>query len=114
MILDQLDISADRFCEATGWEIKREGACKGGVCVPLGRTDQSNGFDLIDTTTRLGMAVVHDQSVGLWAIGPESVTGRALVSATAPDLVLPDIDGNEFHLSSLRGQKVVIVSWAPY
>jgi hypothetical protein len=25
-----------------------------------------------------------------------------------------DLDGNEFRLSSLRGQKVVLVSWAPY
>jgi hypothetical protein len=28
--------------------------------------------------------------------------------------VLSDLDGNEFRLSSLLGQKVVIVSWAPY
>ncbi len=51
---------------------------------------------------------------GLWAIGPESFGGRALVSAEAPELALDDIDGNPFTLSSLRGQKVVIVSWAPY
>ena len=25
-----------------------------------------------------------------------------------------DLEGNDFHLASLRGQKVVIVSWAPY
>ena len=30
------------------------------------------------------------------------------------DWVLPDLDGNEFRLSSLRGQKVVLVAWAPY
>ncbi len=114
MILDQLDVSADQFYAAMGWEIKPEGACKGDVCVPLDQTKQSNGFDLIDTAERLGMAIVHDQSAGLWAIGPESINGRALVSANAPELVLPDIDGNEFRLSSLRGQKVVVVSWAPY
>jgi len=28
--------------------------------------------------------------------------------------VLPDLDGNEFRLSSLRGQKVLLVAWAPY
>ena len=50
----------------------------------------------------------------LWALGPETLSGHALPSAEAPELVLPDLDGNEFHLSSLRGQKVVIVSWAPY
>ena len=57
---------------------------------------------------------VHDEEHGLWALGPESVSGHALVTAEAPDLALPDLDGNDFHLSSLRGEKVVLVAWAPY
>jgi hypothetical protein len=60
------------------------------------------------------MPVVGDPDGGLWAVGPETLSGHALPSAEAPELVLPDLDGNEFRLSSLRGQKVVIVSWAPY
>jgi hypothetical protein len=111
MILESLDISADAFADGTGWVIKPEGACKADVCVPLGHTA---GFDLMATADRLGMAVVHDADVGLWAVGPESFGGRALVSAQAPELVLDDLDGNSFALSSLRGQKVVVVSWAPY
>ena len=111
MILESLDISAETFADGTGWAIKPEGACKADVCVPLAPGD---GFDLLATTDRLGMAVVHDADAGLWAVGPESFGGRALVSAEAPDLSLDDIDGNAFTLSSLRGQKVVIMSWAPY
>ena len=87
MILDQLDIDAGAFAAGTGWEIKPEGACKGDVCVPL-----PNGFDVTSTAQRLGMAIVHDTDEGLWAIGPESITGRALVSAEAPELALDDID----------------------
>ena len=79
-------------------------------CVPLGDTD----FDVVAVAERLGMALVHDDDEALWALGPESLASRALTSAEAPDLVLPDIDGHEFRLSSLRGQKVVVVSWAPY
>ena len=60
------------------------------------------------------MAIVHDADAGLWALGPESFGGRALVTAAAPELVLDDIDGNEFRLASLRGQKVLLVAWAPY
>ena len=60
------------------------------------------------------MAIVEDDEAGLWAIGPDTVAGRALPTAEAPELVLPDVDGNEFRLSSLRGRKVLIVSWAPY
>ena len=111
MIVTDLDISKDAFEAGTGWEVKPEGACKGDVCVPL---DESGGFDLRSTTDRLRMAVVHDADEGLWAIGPESLGDRALVTADAPELLLPDLDGKEFRLSMLRGQKVVIVSWAPY
>ena len=111
MIVTGLDITAEEFQAGTGWEIKPEGACKGDICVPLDRTA---GFDLVSATDRLRMALVHDADAGLWAIGPESLGDRALVTAEAPELALPDLDGNEFRLSSLRGQKVVIVSWAPY
>ena len=110
MIVDDLDMSPVDFAAATGWAIKPEGACRADVCVPLG----PGGFDLADTASRLGMAVVADEAHGRWAIGPESLGDRALATAEAPDLVLGDLDGNEFRLSSLRGQKVVIVSWAPY
>ncbi len=109
MILERLDVDVSAFETATGWAIKPEGACKGDVCVPL-----QDEFDLASVADRLGMAVVHDESVGLWAVGPESFNGRALVTAVAPELVLDDLDGNEFRLSSLRGKKVVLVAWAPY
>ena len=111
MIIDHLDVSAAEFQAGTGWEIKPEGACKAEVCVPL---DGAGGFDLVATADRLGMAVVADHEAGLWAIGPESLGGRALVSAAAPELTLDDLDGQQFRLSSLRGQKVVLVAWAPY
>lgn len=111
MILDSLDVTAEQFAAGTGWTIKPEGACKADVCVPLGG---SGTFDFADTTRRLGMALVHDEKAGLWALGPESFGERALVSAQAPELVLQDFNGSEFRLSSLRGKKVVLVSWAPY
>lgn len=109
MLVSSLTIDAEAFHDGTGWQIKPEGACKGEMCVPL-----PDGFDLESTADRLGMAIVPDESAGLWAVGPESLTGRALVSATAPELALPDLDGDEFRLSSLRGKKVVLVAWAPY
>jgi len=109
MLVDTLDIDAQAFHAATGWEIKPEGACKGEMCVPL-----PDGFELESTADRLGMAVVQDETAGLWAVGPESLTGRALVTAQAPEMVLNDVDGQEFRLSSLRGKKVVLVAWAPY
>jgi hypothetical protein len=109
MILDRLDIGADEFRDGTGWEIKPQGACQGEVCVPL-----PEGFAVTSAAERLGMALVHDDEHALWALGPATIGGRALVTAQAPDLTLPDVDGNPFRLRSLRGQKVVVVAWAPY
>jgi hypothetical protein len=58
---------------------------------------------------------VADTEHGIWALGPETaVTGRALTTAVAPELVLPTVDGDAFRLSSLRGQKVLLVAWASW
>jgi hypothetical protein len=110
MLLTEFSCTAEEFERGTGWSIKPEGACKGDVCVPLG----GGPFDLGATCDSLGMAVVNDTDSGTWAIGPETLGGRALLSAEAPELVLPDLDGREFRLSTLRGQKVALVAWAPY
>jgi len=105
-------VTREAFADATGWEMKPEGACKGEQCVPL--HDMGSSFDVRVVAERLGMARVHDADAGLTAFGPATLGGRALTTAQAPELVLPDLDGRDFRLSSLRGQKVVIVSWAPY
>jgi hypothetical protein len=110
MILDDLDVTAQQFELLTGWAIKPEGACKGELCVPLGGAP----FDLVTVADRLGMPLVQDRRRMLWALGPSSIGGRALTTAQAPELVLPDLDGKLFRLSSMRGQKVVLVAWAPY
>lgn len=108
MIVDRLNIGTEQFQQATGWEIKPEGACKADVCVPL----PDSGFDLLAVAERLGMAVVAEP--GLWALGPETLGGRALASADASDLHLADLDGTDFSITSLQGQKVLVVCWAPY
>jgi hypothetical protein len=110
VLANRLDVSSEQFSEATGWQIKPEGACKGDVCVPL----PDGGFSLTSAAERLGMAVVPEPSAGLWAIGPETIGGRALTSVDTSDFALPDLDGNEFRLASLHGQKVALVAWAPY
>jgi hypothetical protein len=116
MIVDRLEMDAGSFDAATGWQIKSEGACKGDVCVPLDRSaSAAGGFDFVATADRLGMAIVADAEAGLWAIGPESLGGRSLATAAAPELSLPDVlTGKDVKLSSFRGKKVVLASWAPY
>ncbi len=116
VLLDSLEADPVAFAERTGWEIKPEGACRADVCVPLpaGAVTAAGALDVRAVADRLGMPVVHDPEHRLWALGPATVSGRALASAVAPELVLPDVDGNEFRLSSLRGQKVVLAAWASW
>lgn len=113
MLLDELTISKDAFEAGTGWQLTPEGACRGHVCIPL-RQPAGDTVDVADLASQMGLPLVTDDEHGVSALGPWPGTGRALVSAEAPELVLPDLDGNEFRLSSLRGQKVLILSWAPY
>jgi hypothetical protein len=116
VILDRLQVPADAFAAGTGWTIKPEGACRGDICVPLppeARGDDGE-VDVAIVSGRLRMPLVEAPDAGVWALGPASVTGHALDTADAPDLVLPDLDGNPFELSSLRGQKVLLVAWASW
>jgi hypothetical protein len=112
VILDRLETTAEAFERATGWAIKPQGACLGDVCVPLPQAVAGDRVDVAAVAGRLGMPVVSGG--GVHALGPATVGGRALASAAAPDLTLPDLDGRPFSLSSLRGQKVLLVAWAPW
>lgn len=117
MILTELEVDAAAFEARTGWAVMPEGACKAEHCVPLppeART--ADGKVAVEVVApRLGMPLVHDEGAGIWALGPDTtVTGKALTTAVAPELELPDFDGNPFKLSSLRGQKVLLVAWASW
>ena len=111
MLLASLDIDPADLAARAGWELKPAGACRGDVCVPLPDEARSSAAALAE---RLGMPVVQDDFHRLWAVGPSTATGRALQTAVAPELVLPDLDGNEVALSSLRGRRVVLAAWASW
>ena len=106
-------VATSDFERETGWVFKPEGACKGDVCIPLAK-NPGEQLDLVETATAMGLPVVADDNHGLIVVGPESTGNRALTTADAPELDLPDLEGNTFKLSSLRGQKVVVYAWAPY
>lgn len=117
MILESLTVDPSDLEARTGWVIKPEGACKGDVCVPLPSDPRlaDGALDVGVLSRRLGMPVVADESHGLYALGPESaVTGRALTTAKAPEIALPDINGRKVRIGDLRPQKVVLVAWASW
>ena len=112
MFLTSTQVNRADFETASGWQIKPEGACKGEICIPL-----SQSGDTLDAETLardMNLPLVHEPEAGAWALGPESIGGRSLATAEAPNMILPDLDGNLFELHSLRGQKIVVYAWAPY
>lgn len=115
MILADLTTTPEAFSEATGWEPKPEGLCRGELCVPAPGLRRADGtVDVTVAAARLGMPLVHDEKHGLWALGPATAMGRALPSAAAADPELVTLDGAPFRLSSLQGRKVVLVAWSSY
>ncbi len=92
--------------------MKSEGLCRGERCVPF-RTADPSVVELAAVAEALAMPLVHDARHGLWALGAEA-GGRALRSAIAPELELPDFRGRSFRLSSLRGTKVLLLAWASW
>jgi hypothetical protein len=114
MILNSLEVDSKAFEARTGWALKPEGACKGEVCVPLSKDALRGGkLDANILSERLGMPLIHDADAKVWCLGPESL-GHALTTTKAPDLELPDWQGKPFRLSSLRGKKVLIVTWSSW
>ena len=114
MIVDDLAVPVEDLAARTGWVAKPEGLCKGDMCVPLPGGVPADGTVSLETLAeRLRMPLVHDEKHHLWALGPES-GGHALTTAVVPEITLPDRNGNPFSLSSLRGQKVLLVAWASW
>ena len=110
-VFESLSVDPAIFERLTGWSMRPEGLCRGERCIPLAA---GNGrVDVRAFAERSSSALVHDADNGLWALGPES-GGRALASASLPELELPRVDGKPFRLSSLRGTKVLLVAWASW
>jgi hypothetical protein len=112
VILERLAVTPVELEQRTGWKLEPQGACKGDRCVPLAPAEDGM-LDVAVLSERLGMALVHDDEHGLWALGPES-GAHALASAQLPPITLPDRHGNPFSLDSLRGSKVLLVAWASW
>jgi hypothetical protein len=104
-------VPADEFARVAGWRLEPEGLCRGDRCVPFLSDD--GVVDLAAAAAALSTPLVHDGAHGLWALGAQA-GGRALTSAAAPELELPEFRGGSFRLSSLRGSKVLLLAWASW
>ena len=109
-------LSADDAERAIGWTLKPEGMCQDDICVPLPANTVSHGrVDVAAFWQLLGRPVVHDDAGETWVLGAGAEQrNAALAGLTAPDFTLPDLNGVPHTLSSLRGKKVFLSTWASW
>ena len=98
------------------FEVKPQGACRADVCIPIPKT-MLNGewFHLTAFAKKAGQAVVADEDARVWSLGEiQALRGSFLSSREAPDVAIPDRRGRPVKLSSFRGKKVLLVTWASW
>ena len=115
-------VSLGDLAGATGWQMKPEGACQGDMCVPLPPDKQdewiADAHDRVwlnysEFADMIGQKHVRDGDV--WSLGTIPEARRAgLESAVAPDFEVVDRNGDVLRLSDLRGNKVVMFTWASW
>jgi hypothetical protein len=115
VLLDRVALTPEELRDATGWEVRPEGACRGTQCVPLaGLTVGPDGtLDVRAFASQMAMPVAEDRAHGLVALGPP-VGGHVLEDAQLPEIVLPGFDGVPFDVGVLRGRKVLLLAWASW
>src|SRR3989449_9511783 len=115
-------LTLDELRTATGWELRPEGVCREGQCVPipLGRErefvrESPARFNLAALARWLEQPVLHDDVHGVWFFGEAArVRREALRSLQAPDFTLPDLEGRVHSLADYQGKKTFLVSWASW
>jgi len=113
---DGLWMSATDAEKAIGWTLKPEGMCRADVCVPLPASAVGTSeLDVAAFWQKLGGPVIASDTRDVWALGaPADERNAALEGLDAPDFTLPDVDGVPRTLSSLRGKKVFLATWASW
>ena len=109
-------LDADDARAASGWELKPEGMCRGDVCVPLPAAARNDGaVDLAAFWHLIDAPAVSDTTGTIWSIGASARDrSQALETLEAPDFTLPDLAGTQHRLADLRGNKVLLVTWASW
>src|SRR4029453_5440644 len=100
----------------TGWTLKTEGMCREDQCVPLPSTATGAGrVDVEAFWRQLGNPVLCADDRQTWVLGDGADDrNAALPGLMAPDFTLPDLSGTPRTLSDLRGNKVLLVTWATW
>jgi thiol-disulfide isomerase/thioredoxin len=108
---DGLLLSVEQLREATGWELKAVGLCRGDICVPVTLTAPVSLADVAAALRRpLATAVVGNHTV---AVLGEAGGQLAVSGEIAAPLTLRDVDGNDVQITG-TGKKTAVVAWSTW
>ena len=98
------------------FEVKPQGACRADLCIPIPKNMlRGEYFNLSAFARKIGQPVVADAPSRVWSLGEMQALGSGFISSRiAPDFTVPDRAGRPVHLSSFRGKKVLVVTWASW
>jgi hypothetical protein len=103
---------------AIGWELKPEGLCQGGTCVPVRQASDlvsAHGVDLAAVARVLDRPLALDAEERIAYLGASAAQrGAQLASLQAPDFTLPDLAGQPHALADFRGRKVLLIAYASW
>lgn len=108
---DAVLLTTAALLEATGWELKPHGLCRGEVCVPAQLTEPVALTD-VATALRRPLAVEVVDGAPVAALG-EAGGSTVLAGQLAPDVSLPDVDGNPVVVTG-SGRKTAVVAWSTW
>jgi hypothetical protein len=111
-------LAPDALEEATGWDLRPEGLCRGDVCVPRRAGDGLVVDDQIDLAAfaalmQRPLAYDADAGIAVLADAPEQ-HAAAFDARVAPEWTLPNLDGNPVSSSDFVGRKKLLVAWASW
>ena len=113
-----VSITPDTLRASLGWELKPEGLCRDGVCVPVGASSDpigAAGIDLAAFAELIDRPLALDIEESAAALGVSASQRSAqMASLDAPDFSLPDLEGKLHSLSEHRGKKILLVAYASW
>jgi hypothetical protein len=108
----------------TGFVVKPQGVCRNELCFPLpkqrkaeflGQRGEVTWFNLSAFARLVKQPVAHDEKLATWCFGPGPERQNSyLATLEAPNFNLPDQSGKLHSLSSFRGKKVLLITWASW
>jgi len=113
-------IRPEDLTRVNGFELKPEGACYEGLCIPIGDdllVDQNGKqwFNLSAFAKVLEQPFVADADHRVWSFAEIPLKREnMLLNGMAPDFEVTDRSGQVVRMADLKGKKALIVTWSSW